>query len=585
MSSKQTIVESLETRTLMSATLADGLLTVTGTDAAETIRVEQEGSRIYAYVGDVRDSFRASRVQTIRVDALGGDDTVQIEVKRNSRIQGGAGDDTISGGSGHDTIDGDQGTDVMFGNKGSDTNVWDPGDGSDVVEGGKGFDALLFNGSDGAEIMDASANGDRLKFFRNLGNINIDAGSTERLIVIAKGGADQITNNDLTGTPVTHVEVDAGDGDDVVNGGNLSETLFGGAGNDTIDGNKGDDAMLGGDGDDLLIWDPGDGSDLNNGGNGDDVLRFNGSNGDEVMTMSTIARNQRTIFTRDLGNIRLDVRKIETVDVEAKGGADKMIISDLSAGTVRTVNVDLESATGTNTPDDRADFVQVLGTSAADTVTVTGAAGGPATVAGLAATVKVANSSATDDLLAVSGLAGNDVIDASALQAGVVKVMNLSGDGGNDSLLGSRGVDEMFGGNQHDFADGNQGDDRAVMGGGDDLFVWDSGDGSDVVEGRAGADLFRFNGSNGNEVMNAQADGGRMKFFRDLGNINMDVAAFEEMEVFALGGDDEITIGDLSGTGIGAVFANGGAGSDTIIRSSANGIVTAVEFETEKQEK
>ncbi|HYE18197.1 MAG TPA: calcium-binding protein [Tepidisphaeraceae bacterium] len=569
-------MESLEVRALMSATLDNGNLVITGTEQADDIIVQPFGSRhVVVNVNGDETFFRTFFVNKITVNALGGDDRVELQVARQSFISGGAGIDTLIGGSGSDTIDGDQGNDQVFGNKGNDTLVWDPGDGSDFFEGGKGFDNFLFNGSDGAEVMAATANGNRVTFTRNLGNIVMDVGSAEKMTVIAKGGADQITVNNLAGTSIQQVVIDAGAGDDVLNGGNLAEILLGGEGNDTIDGNQGNDSMLGDAGDDLLIWDPGDGSDLVVGGVGNDRLLFNGSNGDEVFTATAVAKFNRTIFTRDLGNIVMDVRSTETLDLEAKGGADTVTINDQTVSAVRTVNVDLESATDSNTPDDKADEVTVTGTRFADTITAAGPAAGPAAITGLSATVNVKGASADLDELTIDGLAGNDTIDAAAVAAGTFRVVNLYGGLGNDSVKGSAGVDIMSGAEGNDLLDGQQGNDSAWLGSGDDTFVWDPGDGSDLVEGQKGTDTLRFNGSGGAENMTVTPNGARFTFFRNLGNITMDMGTTEKVDVFAAGGDDTILVGNLVGTGLASVFADGGEGNDTLdLRNDAGVAVT-----------
>ena len=62
------------------------------------------------------------------------------------------------------------------------------------------------------------------------------------------------------------------------------------------------------------------------------------------------------------------------------------------------------------------------------------------------------------------------------------------------------------------------------MGAGDDTFQWDPGDGSDTVEGQDGSDKMIFNGSNApSENIDISANGNRVRFFRDVGNITMDL--------------------------------------------------------------
>jgi Ca2+-binding RTX toxin-like protein len=202
------------------------------------------------------------------------------------------------------------------------TFVWNPGDGSDVVEGQGGVDTLQFNGSNANENIDLSANGSRLRLFRDVGNVTMDVDGLEVVNVVALGGADTITVNDLSGTAVTDVNLDlasppgSGTGDGqadtvIVNGtaGDDAITVAGDASgvsvtglaaqvniigaeaaNDrlTVNALAGDDVVEasgraanaiqfvanGGDGDDVLIGSAG--NDTLHGGNGDDVLNGNG---------------------------------------------------------------------------------------------------------------------------------------------------------------------------------------------------------------------------------------------------------------------------------------------------------------------
>ena len=80
--------------------------------------------------------------------------------------------------------------------------------------------------------------------------------------------------------------------------------------------------------------------------------------------------------------------------------------------------------------------------------------------------------------------------------------------------------------------------------------VWNPGEGSDVVEGQAGFDTLVFNGANINENFNISANHGRVKLTRDVGNVTMDLNGVERIELDALGGTDNITVGDLTGTGM-----------------------------------
>jgi Ca2+-binding RTX toxin-like protein len=226
--------------------------------------------------------------------------------------------------------------------------------------------------------------------------------------------------------------------------------------------------------------------------------------------------------------------------------------------------------------------VIVNGTSGADQISVAGSAAG-ITVSGLAASVHISGTDPSSDKLTVNALAGDDTVDASHLDANVI-VLALNGGAGSDLLIGSPGNDTISGGT---------GNDVALMGAGDDTFVWNPGDGSDTVEGQAGFDTMLFNGSNVGEKIDISANGSRVRFFRDVANITMDLNGVEGIDFNALGGADNITVNDLTGTdvsqvnldlasppgsGVGdgqadSVIVNGTNGDDTVIASGdASGV-------------
>ena len=159
----------------------------------------------------------------------------------------------------------------------------------------------------------------------------------------------------------------------------------------------------------------------------------------------------------------------------------------------------------------------------------------------------------------LNGQRGNDTLIGGSADT-------LNGGDGNDDLVGGSGAETLIGGDGNDAADGNQGADVALLGAGDDRFTWDPGDGSDVVEGQAGHDAMTFNGSNGAEQFVVSANFGRVLFFRDLGTITMDLNGVEEIDTNALGGADQLTVGNLAGTDLTAIktdlAGSGGAADD-----------------------
>ena len=133
---------------------------------------------------------------------------------------------------------------------------------------------------------------------------------------------------------------------------------------------------------------------------------------------------------------------------------------------------------------------------------------------------------------------------------------SVDGGAGNDTILGTNGIDLLLGGDGDDFVDGQQGNDVAFLGAGDDTFQWDPGDGSDTIEGQEGTDTMLFNGNGANELFEASANGGRLLFTRDVGSIVMDANDVEVVDLNALGGTDTITVNDLSGTDVSELNPN-----------------------------
>jgi hypothetical protein len=138
-------------------------------------------------------------------------------------------------------------------------------------------------------------------------------------------------------------------------------------------------------------------------------------------------------------------------------------------------------------------------------------------------------------------------------QQGVLstKATTVDGGNGNDTIQTGDGADTIFGGNGDDHVDAGRGNDTVILGNGDDSFVWNPGEGSDFVDGGNGnADVMQFNGSNANEIMSLSANGSQAVFLRDVAAIRMDMNNLEIFNLKALGGADNITVGNLQGTGV-----------------------------------
>jgi Ca2+-binding RTX toxin-like protein len=442
-------------------------------------------------------------------------------------------------------------------------------------------------------LVKGTAGNDRLALRLHAGapdKIDVDVGDNgsadlvvarnkvDRIRIKGGRGNDQIRIGDANGAFTTTIptRIDGQGGNDAIRGGSGAERLNGDGGNDTIDGNGGNDVANLGAGDDRFIWDPGDGSDTVEGRRGADTMTFNGSGANEAFRVT--ANGRRTRLTRDVGAITMDFDGIETVDVNSLGGNDVVNVDDLASTTVRTVNHDEAAALGGSAPDTGSDQTIVNATNAKDALTAAGAANA-ASVSGLVATVNTRHADVASDALTINALGGDDRVDASTLGADTMKLTE-DGGAGDDTLLGGRGNDVQIGGDNNDALDGNQGNDTALMGAGDDRFTWDPGDGSDIVEGQAGVDTLAFNGANVAEAFDVSANGGRVRFFRNVANITMDLNDVEGIALNALGGADQLTVNDVSGTDLttvntdlaGAIGGTTGDGApDQVIVNATNG--------------
>jgi Ca2+-binding RTX toxin-like protein len=304
---------------------------------------------------------------------------------------------------------------------GNDRFIWNPGDDTDVVEGNDGIDTVEINGGNGAEVFTTTANGTRVRFDRvDPAPFSIDLGTCENLVLNANGGDDSFS---ATGNlaALIQITVDGGPGKDTILGSNGNDSLIGGDDNDFIDGNQGNDAIFGGGGDDTFQWDPGDGSDTIEGQAGNDRMIFSGANVNEIFDVS--ATGSRVRFTRNVGNIVMDLNGVEILDVNALGGADIFTVNNLAGTGLTSINANLASTSGAG--DLQPDAVVINGTAGDDIITAT-LPGGDLLVTGLATSVLV-HGFETIDPIRILGLAGEDVIDASAVGSGGPSLSSTEG--------------------------------------------------------------------------------------------------------------------------------------------------------------
>ena len=338
------------------------------------------------------------------------------------------------------------------------------------------------------------------------GTLLVDGGA-----VSVRGGTPTVANTSL-------IQIVGQGGNDTLtldeaNGALPPANLFGGAGDDVLTGGSHGDLLFGQSGNDTLLGKGG--NDFLFGGSGNDVL-IGGDGNDQMFGESG---NDRFIWNPGDDSDRVEGGDgTDTLEVNGGNGAETFTITP-NGSRVRVDRVD------------PAPFFIDAGT--------------------------VEN-------IVINANGGDDVISAANGLSGLVS-LTINGGAGNDTILGGDGADRLLGGDGNDFIDGNRGNDSAFLGAGDDVFQWDAGDGSDVVEGDAGTDTLLFNGANAAENIDISANGSRVRMTRDVGTVTMDLNGIERIDLHALGGADNINVGDLSGTDVTAVDIDlaGAAGGTT----------------------
>jgi Ca2+-binding RTX toxin-like protein len=326
--------------------------------------------------------------------------------------------------------------------------------------------------------------------------------------VVTGPGMTSTANADVFFGDASANNVNAGSGNDLLDGGAGNDTLQGGLGNDTLIGGAGDD-YLGGDGyyggaggDDVL--DGGAGNDRLVGGFGSDTYLFGRGDGQDTInnradsyngTLDTTP-NKRDVLQFKAGILPSDVtlsRSGDNLVVKINGSTDQVTVDyyfdgDGVAGSGFAVEeIRFDNGTAWNLATVKA--MVLAGTAGNDNIT----------------------GYATDDV--ISGGAGNDNIYGRAGSD------TLDGGDGDDSVNGENGDDLLSGGNGADMVLGGVGADRLSGGAGDDYLggdgyyggaggddVLDGGAGNDRLVGGFGSDTYLFGRGDGQDTINNRAD-------------------------------------------------------------------------------
>ena len=242
-------VEALETRDLMAASFLNGIITVTGTNAADNVTATiHPGTLLFSPYDDsvviTRNSVQelseplwkivgspfgqwVRNVTRIDFYAYNGSNSFDNGTDVASWAFGGTGYDNFRGGSGNDRLYGFAGSDYLDGRAGNDSLYGDEfaSTGHDTLRGGDGNDFL--SGGLGNDYMDGGAGDDTLTDYVTAGSF-VNEGGSDTL----RGGTGNDSLYGGSGVDYLYGEAD----NDYLDGGddNVADHLWGGTGFDTF---------------------------------------------------------------------------------------------------------------------------------------------------------------------------------------------------------------------------------------------------------------------------------------------------------------------------------------------------------------
>ena len=544
--------------------------TLTGNLAANTISGGEGGDILRG--GEGADTLLGNEGN----DDLGGDNG-------NDNLRGGEGIDKLTGGGGIDTADyiddpapitasfltsqatdgfGDLDTlatvEVIAGTTGNDTmigsnsnNIFATGGGDDTINGTKGSDVLRITGTGGDDLITVrnSVNPGEIEIvIANAGSTTVQTitlSNVRTIQVDALAGNDTIRIHAINATGLLDVLVNAGDGDDTIDGNPVAGTLsnliikaFGGAGDDTF--------FSGG------------GADTFDGGLGSDTVDF---------ARAAVAVNAKMTGASNDGHGKKDTYKL----IENLLGSQ---FNDTLAGDKLT-NI-LQGRDGNDTITGGGGADQIDGGDGNDTLTASGTGAailvggeGNDTFSG-AANHFASYASSTGPVTFDFSVTANTVSDGLGGTDTFKKIPTIIGSDFSDVFTGGRGTFTFIGAG---------GDDAINTGNSTMTIQWRAGDGSDqITGGTSGTQTFLFEGSAGDDELTLTNDSGTAVIETDIAGDN-ETIRFTQMDAIiinTLRGDDEVTLNAVTTpTGFKTFTLNLGKGDDRLDTLAALFKITA----------
>jgi hypothetical protein len=400
-------------------------LVITGTAEEDTIALRDAGRRLEIDFGDdgVVD-FEPSQRRFDRIRVDGGDaygDTLvlrgtagadEIDLTRDRLQLVDVETVDVAAGAGQDRVTVDNqtaGPDAM-------TVTVELDLGADGV-----VDRVVANGTDGRDFMSVGGFGGTVYV---IGPTYLDISGSDRFDRLRVNGRDDEDQIDAS-TDLMRLTLDGGDGGGTLFGGPGDDVLIGGDGFDEVDGDKGNDTVRMRSYFDRFRWRAGDGSDDVDGGASNDSILIQGNNAGEVFDFFRFGHSVR--FVHDPNAEAVDLEDVEEIDAMAFGGEDYFGIRDLAGTGVNLIDVGLDQFLGGVNGDKAADHIQLEATDGDDDLTVTGkkiinGTTGTVTVDGMKAKLVLRATEAAFDSLTIDTLEGNDTVDSSGLEPGVIEL-------------------------------------------------------------------------------------------------------------------------------------------------------------------
>ena len=492
-----------------------GYSSITGTDLGEQLSGDAGRNAIYGLGGnDVLLGYEEA-------DTLYGG-------SGDDRLEGGEGDDRLDGGTGADTMIGGGGNDTYLVDDSGDQIVEDPPypgsfypeyhydevltalaaytkpenverltgtsnsgqtltgtAGYDYIRGGGGNDLIYL--LEGTNSAFGGAGDDRIEGGGGVDNLSGGAGSDT---LLGFAGNDYFDTGYATATGESD-RAEGGDGDDWIRGNRGNDTLLGGAGNDRIEDSEGGaDLIDGGDGDDTLMvstWGNPPANRTLIGGAGNDLAQVSAAVGETYSVDLGEGDDRIYFFTSFAGSVNVTLGagrdSIEFSDYSPSFQPDSsVVVADFAtgAGGDNLLLKNFFAAWLTNWDKTTNPFVtghvRLVQSGSSTLVQIDRNGGGD----DFATRIVFSNTVAAElrpenlDMLAPTGVVGTAAGDSIRGSAGNDRLDSGDGNdllylwmgGGDDTVLGGDGMDNIFFGgtlNAADLVDGGSGIDTLVL--------------------------------------------------------------------------------------------------------------------------